>query len=740
MHLTMEQELTGIIEAKIRVPPERGTMVRRTTILDDLTTTDASIVIVQAPAGFGKSTVLEQWAHGGGRRFAWVSLDPSEDDATLFWRHVYAALRVALPNFGSALFAEMSRPRPDLVGVVIPGILNELAQVDEPLVLVLDDYHRISAVEVAETVQLLVRHLPRGATLAIGARSRPRLDLARSRSRGRVHDIGASDLSLTLDESTIVLQTQNPDRTDEEVRWIHETTEGWPAGVYLFGLLERADTSVRTTTDIRDYLMTEVLATQSPDDLRFMRETSILSRLEAGACDFITGTGSARERLQRLAGSNLLILPLDPAGAEFRYHHLLQSELQSLLDQDQSVEAVASLHRRAAEWTVRQGDISEAVHHAVRAGDTEGAVALVSEHWYGYIMTGRVQSAYRWLSEFSQKEVTEHPPLLLAGAMIAAFAGYASEAKDFAARAERIAYVGEGLAGAATYESSVAFMRSAIAADGPVRALADAQRALEIEPIDSPYRPMIAAMTGTFIYSTALNDAEAYPLLLEGSKAATGPPEAAAYAVANLALLHAWRNDRDPALGYAEQAMQMIDEANVGGLVVYGLPFAIAALLHSPQGGSAERQDMMSGAERAERTASNAAPFDSMVLRTTMAEAYLAMGEPGLARAVAERALSNLAAMREGGLVAGRLDAVIRRINAADPDPRGHTEPVRSLLSPREVQILSLLTTEETLAGIGRRLFVSRNTVKTHTSRIYRKLGVSDRRQAVAEARRLNLI
>jgi LuxR family maltose regulon positive regulatory protein len=154
----------------------------------------------------------------------------------------------------------------------------------------------------------------------------------------------------------------------------------------------------------------------------------------------------------------------------------------------------------------------------------------------------------------------------------------------------------------------------------------------------------------------------------------------------------------------------------------------------------AECLQLLKNAERAEHTASNAAPFDSMVLRTTIAEAYLALGKHGLARTYAERALGNLSAMTEGGLVTTRLDNVIRRINKADADSTRRTEPTGSLLSPREVQILSLFTTGETLADIGRRLYISRNTVKTHTTRIYRKLGVSDRHQAVAAARRLSLL
>jgi LuxR family maltose regulon positive regulatory protein len=735
----MEPSLPGIIEAKINIPPPRSGLVPRTRILDGLTDTEASVVLVQAPAGFGKSTVLEQWAHLGARRFAWIALDPSESDLIVFWRHVYAALQVCMPGFASHLYDEVSRPQPDLSGSIIPGLLNELATIEDPLVVVLDDYHRIHSSEVDRSVQLFLRHLPRGTTLAIGTRSRPGFEVAWLRSRGLVHEVGASELSLTFDDTSSVLRSRNPDRTDEEVRWIHNTTEGWPAGVYLFGLVKSIDQSVRTTSDIRDYLMTEMLSSLSTEDAQFMQRTSILSHLEARFCDHVTQTAAAQSRLERLANSSLLVLPLDETGDRFRYHHLLQTELESLLKRNEPPDVVASHHRRAMEWTTQQGEITEAIQHAVNAGDTQAAVRLVVANWYPYIMSGRVRSAYQWLGNFTEDDPRLNPQLALSAAMISAFAGHSRDARAFAAIAEAASPEAEGFVGAQSYESSVAIMRAGIAADGPLSALADARRAAEVEPLGSPYRPLLAAMIGTFIYSTAVQDADAYPLLLEGAKAATGPPETAAYALANLALMHSWRNDEEPALNYAHQAIQRIDETRVGGFMVYGLPYAIAAKCSVESAGLAECRRLLRRAEQAERGASNAAPFDSMVLRTTMAEACLAMEDFGLAKTYAERTLGNLAVMSEGGLVANRLDHVIRMINRTEPHVEQADRP-GPLLSPREVQVLSLFTTDETLAGIGRRLFISRNTVKTHATRIYRKLGVSDRQRAVAAARRLGLL
>lgn len=736
----MKRELPGIIEAKIRVPPRREGLLHRASILDHLVSTHAPLVLVQAPAGFGKSTVLEQWAHQDDRRFAWVSLDPSDSDPTVFWRHLFAALQSCVPGFAQHVHQQLSKPGPDLTASVVPGILNELEKVGEPLVVVLDDYHCIDSEDVDRTIQLLLRHLPQGVTLAVGTRRRPDLEIERLRSRGLIYQLNASDLGLSLDETTSVLRAQNPERTDEEAERIYARTEGWPAGVYLFGRIDSIDAATETTSDIRSYLITEMLSSHTEGDLAFMRKTSILPYLEAASCDHVTQRNSGQSTLDRLAASNLLIIPLDDVGERYRYHHLLQDELVSRLKRDESAGALLSLHRRAMEWSASSGQISEAIHHAVQAGETERAVTFVADHWYESIVTGRVQTSYRWLSEFSDSDLRTRPRLMLAGAMLAAFSNHPQEAREFTARAEAVSSEERGFAGAATYESSLAIMRASIAADGPVAALSDARHAAEIEPLDSPYRPVLAAMIGTFVYSTAVDDAEAYPLLLEGARAATGPPEAAAYALANLALMHAWRNDADGAMSYARQAIQRIDEINLGGLLAYGPPYAIAARFSVGTGDIAACDALMRNAEQAERTASNAAPFDSMVLRTTMAEAYVAMQEYGLARKYAERALTNLAVMKEGGLVANRLNTVIRLISHGEHRPDPDSESAGSLLTTREVQILSLLATGETLEGIGRRLYVSRNTVKTHTSRIYRKLGVSGRHGAVAAAQRLGIL
>ena len=321
----VERVLPGIIESKTRVPPEREGMVRRDALLDDLSASEASVVLVRAPAGFGKSTVLQQWAYRGDRRFAWVSLDPTEGDSTLFWRYVYTAIRACIPGFASHLYDELAKPGPNLLGAIIPGLLNELGTLEGPLVIVLDDYHRVQSPEVDSTIRLFARRLPRGTTLAIGTRSKPRLGVARLRSLGRVHDLGPTDLSLTLGDAASMLRTRNPDRTDEQVAWIHQASEGWPAGVYLFGLVDSLDMTLPMTSNIRDYLMTEMFSNLSRDDLRVLRESSILRYLDAAYCDHISQDDSGQVRLNRMADSNQLILPLDQSGERFRFHHLLQA-------------------------------------------------------------------------------------------------------------------------------------------------------------------------------------------------------------------------------------------------------------------------------------------------------------------------------------------------------------------------------------------------------------------------------
>ncbi len=707
-------------------------------MLDDLTSTDASLVLVCAPAGYGKSTVLEQWASYADMPFAWVSLDASENDPVVFWRYLYSAVRAARPSIPKALAHELADPEPDLLGSVIPQLLNELSIHQEDIVIVLDDYHRIDSRDLDHQLEVFVRRMPRTVTLAIATREMPHIGIARLRARGRMLEIGTAALSLSYDEIAHVLRNAHPARTEEEVRWVRERTEGWPAGVYLFSKLDSLRELPETTAGVRKYLIAEMVSAQEPDDLLFMQQTSILSYLDGGVCDHVTGTSNSGSRLDRLSASNLLILPLDKEGKTYRYHHLLQDELRLMLDEAVGSADREDLHRRAMEWSSQARRISEAIDHATQARETDAAVALVSDCWYEYVIRGRGRDAHTWLDHFSQEDLMSIPPLQVAGAMIAAFSGHAEQARLLAASASRAAYDGPILGGAASYESYVAIMQAAMVLNGPAAALADAEAALALEPATSPYRPLLLAMVGTFLYSTVRNS-DAQRFLIEASNAHYGPPETSAYAYSNLALMHAWKGDTDSAIDYASRAIERIDDAGVEGLLVHGLPHAVMAVGGEAGERAEERLALLRQAERSERTASNAAPFDSMVLRTTIAEAFAALGDYDSARTYAERALANLSVMPEAGLVSDRLDLVIRSINRAI-DERPAEGLTSNLLTPREAQILTLLAEGATLAEIGSQLYVSRNTVKTHTSRIYRKLGVSDRYSAVAAAHRLELI
>ncbi|MDH3645049.1 MAG: LuxR C-terminal-related transcriptional regulator, partial [Gammaproteobacteria bacterium] len=269
-----------------------------------------------------------------------------------------------------------------------------------------------------------------------------------------------------------------------------------------------------------------------------------------------------------------------------------------------------------------------------------------------------------------------------------------------------------------------------------------ATRAAELEPPDSTWRPAIAAVLGAYRFMSGAKSGY-YPLLIEGAQAAVGPPEIAAYALGNLALIHAWRDEWEQASQYADEVVGQLEDGLAYSLPIYGLAYAVAAHAAVLGADTAQSEKLLTVAVRSEQQAPDSMPFDSAVLRTAIAEALVDMGRYREAGGFVHRALQNIASMGEGGYVEKRLDRVVRHLSkaGAETGDRNLEAPaIGALLSTRELQVLGLLATDLTLAEIGSQLYLSLNTVKTHTRRTYRKLDVHTRQQAVAAGRTLGYL
>jgi LuxR family maltose regulon positive regulatory protein len=378
------------VQTKLVVPRVRRVLVERPRLVGVLERArDASLVLVSAPAGFGKTTLLagalrSRGAGGTDRPVAWVSLDERDGEPSRFWGCVLRALDAAVPGCAAAALAQLESGQAGLEDV-LTTLVNELSVQDDDVTLVLDDYHLADTHDVAETVSFLLGHQPPQLHVVISTRADPALPLPRLRVRGELVEIRASDLRFTAEEAGSYLNTLHGlDLSADDVDALESRTEGWVAALQLAALSLRgredpASFIASFAGDDRyvvDYLVDEVLDQQSPDVRRFLLDTSILDRLSGSLCDAVTGRADGRATLESLERRNLLLVALDDRRDWYRYHHLFADMLHARLLAERP-DDVPGLHERAGEWFEAAGDVDAAVRHAFAAHELERAADLV---------------------------------------------------------------------------------------------------------------------------------------------------------------------------------------------------------------------------------------------------------------------------------------------------------------------------------------------------------------------------
>ena len=389
---------------------------------------ESALTLVSAPAGFGKSTLLAEWsaaARADARAAAWLSLDRRDNDPTVFWAYVVAALGTAVPGVGMTTLALLSSPGPP-IEAVLATLLNELRAVEGEVVLVLDDYHVIDAREVHDGVAFLLEHLPPQVHLVIAGRADPPLPLARLRARGELVEIRAADLRFTPDEAAAYLNgVMGLALAAPDVEALEGRTEGWIAALQLAALSMRGRDDVVAFIAgfagddryIVDYLAEEVLHRQPEEVHRFLLQTSIVDRLSGPLCDAVTGQGGGKATLAALERDNLFLVPLDDRRRWYRYHQLFADVLQARL-RDERPDEVPDLHRRASAWYARHDRPADAIRHALAAGDFPRAADLVEAAIPAMRMTRQEAAVHGWLRALPDEVVRVRPVLSTAFAWV----------------------------------------------------------------------------------------------------------------------------------------------------------------------------------------------------------------------------------------------------------------------------------------------------------------------------------
>jgi LuxR family maltose regulon positive regulatory protein len=439
-------ERDALLATKLHLPrPHPGFLPRRR-LLDQLAVAaERELTLVCAPAGFGKTSLLADWARHSPTPVAWLSLDAGDNDPARFWRYLGAALDQVGEGVGGQVTALLRGPQPASLEAVVTALVNTLAVHSNQVALVLDDYHLLETPEIHDSLAFLLDRLPSQLRLLLASRADPPLPLARLRARGQLAELRAADLRFTPQETSSLLgEVIGLALPTGSQAALAARTEGWAAGLQLAGLSLQghADpagfvaTFSASNRYVLDYLSEEVLARQPEPLVGFLLETSVLERLSGELCDAVTGRTDSQALLEAIERANLFLVPLDEVRGWWRYHHLFADLLQARLRQERP-ERIPGLHRAAAAWSEKHGLADQAVHHALAAGEVEGAARLIERHFDAVLRRAEDATLARWLAALPAELVRARPRLCLVKAYWALIDGRLEQAARLLEDAER---------------------------------------------------------------------------------------------------------------------------------------------------------------------------------------------------------------------------------------------------------------------------------------------------------------
>ena len=412
-----EGPLAVNLPAKLRPPQVRVHLVERRALLDTLGQSAAPLVVLCAPAGAGKTTVLRQWAEADARPFAWVQLDEADSDPVVLLTYLSLALE-SITEVDPSVKSSLALAVPPVQERILP-LLGEALAAAPGFVLVLDDAHVLAGEKAWEAVAFVLRNLPDGAQLAIGSRNDPDLPLARMRAAGDVAEFRAAELSLGRSEVAELMRLHECEADDETVDAVYAATEGWATGLQLACLAHAGRPPAEWVPEIRgsrreiaEYLTSEVLDAQPQDVQAFLLRTSVLQELTPRLCALVAGSDEGGELLARVAREELFVVPLGDDGAHYRYHHLFAEMLQGELEKRHPGLA-DELHRSVAAWYAGEDMPDATVHHLLAAGEAAAAGDVVAAAWPAMWSRGQVETVRRWLGAFTDRQILNHPALTL---------------------------------------------------------------------------------------------------------------------------------------------------------------------------------------------------------------------------------------------------------------------------------------------------------------------------------------
>ena len=698
------------------------------------------LLLISAPAGYGKTTLLVQALSQRGGAVAWVTVDSADNDPLRFWTHVIASVLGESPMLDT-LVAEMA------AGVVarnraVDALLAEIESLDVPVALVLDDLHEVTGNEILETLGRVVTNPPANLLVVASTRADPALPTGRLRAQSRLTEIRANDLAFTTDEAAAFFG----DHVDDDaVETIISRTEGWPTAVRLLEVASTAarsgaellDAAVGANPDLADFLSEEALTVQRPELQQFLLETAPLDDLTPTVCDTVTGRPGSLSLLRELATNQVFTVLVEPASNTYRYHHLFREFLRARGEALPIVDRRARA-QRAADHYAEQGHASEAVRMALMAANDEMAVELILDFNLAYAQSGWIATVFDWLNAYGRERVKEHPELSLLYAWALLNLGRYEDLADAlavpglqdptvqgrygplgaqigAVRSHWMRHTGNAIASRSHGEEGQAFAAdTASVAHAVPGAAAGLAAVLLGEDATETLERAVSVGLRSKIDSSAMSGYSGLALHL--SRDPDRMDEARAFADQALAFCStpALTRFHQPAIPYVVKARACVAQGRVGDAAT----FATRAL------------DIATDAHE---------PLFALLAHVELARSSHLANDRESCRAHL-RAAEQLLTVGSGDHLADLVRRTHNETRFTKLNGRADLPPGAAELTDRELAVVRLLPHGLSRKELAEQLFISENTIKTHLTSIRHKLGISGRADIAARARELQII
>ncbi len=728
-----------LIDAKLSAPRPRPGSVSRSPLIDAARTSGRRVVGITASAGYGKSTLLAQWALAEDRRVAWISLDRFDDDPAALLTLLASAYAGISPD-DAGLIADVSGLGVSALGRAAPHLASVLAASPAPFVLLLDDLHLLRSPACHDVLEVVISGIPGGSQLVATSRfEQPHLP--RLRASDDAVEFQSGDLALDADGARQIFAQARVDVTRETATAVTARTEGWPAGVYLAALIARDSRSQGAKVSgadpyVADYLYRESLSRLPERTQRFLRRTAVLDQLHAPLCDAVLDETGGQRQLRDLEASNSFLIPLDRRREWYRYHALFQEFLAGELRRVEP-EIITKLHLRAADWYEAHGSPALALEHLLNTPERDRCVRLVTQLVQPTYSAGQISTVQRWLAALGDAAVESYPPLAVLAGWIAALTGRTAEAQRWAAIVDAARFDLVPVDGTASFDSARAMLRAVMCPAGPQQMTIDADCAVTQEPPWSQWRDTALLLSAEAHLLTGDTD-QALPLFSEASAvgASLGNTDTIVDGEAELALEAMERGRWDEAAERVEHALGTIETHRMHDYAASVLAFAAAARLAVHRGDLAEAGRQLTRAMRARPSCTFVLPFLAVRARLHLAKVHATIGDHTTARHLLREIDDVLRRRPALGALVDEVTEFRRTLTSSAQLSVAGASP----LTPAELRLLPYLQTHLTIREIGERLFVSRNTVGSEVASIYRKLGVSSRNGAVQRATAAGLL